>query len=70
MARIGIEANVTTVGCIGMCTEEPLVDIVEPGQARITYGGITADKVPQLLEEHLVNGNVVRDWVIGKISVE
>ena len=70
LANRGIKANVTTVGCIGMCTEEPLVEIVEPGKARITYGGVTADRVPQLIEEHLVNGNVIREWVIGQISLE
>ena len=30
-----IEAHVTTVGCIGMCAVEPLVDIEQAGGARI-----------------------------------
>jgi NADP-reducing hydrogenase subunit HndB len=54
-------------GCIGMCEKEVLVDIVLPGQPRITYGNVTPDKVAKLISEHIVNGRVVADWAIGKI---
>ncbi|MHB0876721.1 MAG: (2Fe-2S) ferredoxin domain-containing protein [Anaerolineae bacterium] len=66
--RLGIEANVNTVGCIGMCFNEPLVDIEQAGKPRITYGNITADKVPHLIEEHLRNGRVVDEWVVGRMA--
>jgi NADP-reducing hydrogenase subunit HndB len=64
----GIEAHVTTVGCIGMCANEPLVDIEQAGSPRITYKNLTADKVSHLIQEHLKNGRVVEDWVVGRIS--
>jgi len=63
-----IEAHVTTVGCIGMCMREPLVDIEQAGKPRITYGNVTSDKVPRLIEEHLIKGNVVNEWVVGRLS--
>lgn len=63
-----IEANVTTVGCIGMCVKEPLVDIERAGHPRITYGNITPEKVPTLIEEHLVKGTIVQEWVVGKVG--
>lgn len=68
LARRGLQANVTTVGCIGMCVQEPLVDIVQPDKARITYGRVTADRIPKLIEEHLVKGNIVREWIVGEIA--
>lgn len=63
-----IEAHVTTVGCIGMCAVEPLVDIEQAGGARITYGRVKSDMVPRLIEEHLVNGRIVQEWVVGRIE--
>ncbi|MBM3187267.1 MAG: (2Fe-2S) ferredoxin domain-containing protein [Chloroflexi bacterium] len=63
-----IEAHVATVGCIGMCSAEPLVDIEQAGQPRITYQNITADKVHRLITEHLKNGRVVGDWVFGRLQ--
>ncbi len=68
LSRRNLQANVTTVGCIGMCVQEPLVDIIQPGQPRITYGRISSDKVPRLIEEHLVNGHIIREWIVGEIS--
>ncbi len=62
-----IDAHVKTVGCIGMCANEPLVDIKQGDEPRITYGNLTAAKVPQLIEEHLIKGNVVEDWVLGRL---
>ncbi len=62
-----IEAHVTTVGCIGMCAFEPLVDIEQAGSDRITYGRIKPEMVPELIEEHLINGRVVEKWVVGRI---
>lgn len=65
-----IEAHVTTVGCIGMCSREPLVDIEQAGQPRITYGNITAAMVPRLIDEHLKKGTVVSEWVVGRLTSE
>jgi NADP-reducing hydrogenase subunit HndB len=62
-----IEANVVTVGCIGMCAREPLVDIEQAGKPRITYGNVVPDMVSRLIEEHLVKGNVVEEWVVGRL---
>ncbi len=67
LSKRNIEAHVATVGCIGMCASEPLVDIEQAGSPRITYGNITAAKVPRLIEEHLINGRVVEEWTVGRL---
>jgi len=64
----GIEAHVTTTGCIGMCSKEPLLDIQQGDEPRITYGNITPAKVPRLIEEHLVQGQVIEEWVVGRVA--
>ena len=63
-----IDAHVTTVGCIGMCSKEPLVDIQQGDEPRITYGNVIPGMVPRLIEEHLVLGNVVEEWVVGRVA--
>ena len=63
-----INAHVTTVGCIGQCVKEPLVDIEQAGQPRITYANVKPDMVPQLIEEHLVKGQPVESWIIGRLE--
>ena len=70
LRRREIEAHVATVGCIGMCSYEPLVDVEQAGKPRITYGNVTAEKVPRLIEEHLIRGGVVEEWVVGRLPKE
>lgn len=65
-----IDAHVTTVGCIGMCSREPLVDIEQAGQPRITYCNIHPDMVPRLIDEHLVSGRVIEEWAMGRVPGE
>jgi len=45
-----IEAEIIEVGCIGLCSSEPIVDIKIPGKARISFEKITSDKVESLLK--------------------
>ena len=63
-----IDAHVTTVGCIGLCSREPLVDIQQGDEPRVTYGDVTPEMVSRLIEEHLVQGNVVEEWVVGRVE--
>jgi len=58
---------VLQTGCIGMCQKEPLLDVVRPGEDRVTYGPVSPSDVPRIIAEHLVNGNVVEDLVVAKI---
>ena len=68
LAERGIDAHVVTTGCIGMCSKEPLADIQQGDEPRITYGNVTRDMVPRIVEEHLVNGRVVAEWVVGRVA--
>jgi hypothetical protein len=42
-------ADVVEVGCIGLCVEEPLVDIQLPGRPRLSFTRVTETKVAPLL---------------------
>ncbi len=68
LAARKIDAHVTTVGCIGQCVKEPLVDIEQAGQPRITYANVTPDMVPRLIEEHLIKNMPVQEWIIGRLE--
>lgn len=65
-----IQATIKTVGCIGMCVKEPLVDIQLAGQPRITYINVTPARVKRLFDEHLQQGQVVEEWALGILPPE
>jgi NADP-reducing hydrogenase subunit HndB len=62
------EVIVQQTGCIGMCEKEVLVDIVRPNEPRITYGKVKPTDVPKIIAEHVVNGRIVEELVVGKIT--
>ena len=59
------DVNVTQTGCIGVCRLEPMVEITRPGEEKVTYVNMTADKVGRVIAEHVVNGQVVSEYTIG-----
>jgi len=37
-------------GCIGLCSAEPILDVILPGRPRISFASVTADRVAPLLD--------------------
>ena len=58
------QVTVTQTGCVGLCDQEPLVDVILPGQAKVTYGHVSPERARQIVANHVVNGNIVGDWVV------
>lgn len=59
------DVTVTQTGCLGLCDQEPMVDIFMPGKNKVTYGKIDADKARRIVANHVVNGNVIGEWVVA-----
>ena len=57
--------TVSQTGCIGMCRLEPMVDVIMPGQEKVTYVHMTPEKVARVVAEHIVNGRPVEEFTIG-----
>ena len=57
--------TVSQTGCIGMCRLEPMVDVLVPGQEKVTYVHMTPEKVGRVVAEHIVNGRPVEEYTIG-----
>ena len=58
--------TVSQTGCIGMCKYEPLVDVLVPGQEKVTYVNLKPEHVGRIVAEHIVNVNVVRELTISE----
>ena len=56
---------VTQTGCIGLCQYEPIVEVIEAGKEKVTYIKMTAEKVAEVIEQHLIGGNVVTKYTIS-----
>jgi NADP-reducing hydrogenase subunit HndB len=55
----------TQTGCIGLCEEEPTVQVQIGRQPQVTYGKVTPDIARQIVKEHLASGNIVQKYKIA-----
>ena len=60
--------TVSQTGCIGMCQYEPSVEVFVPGQEKVTYVQMSAEKVAKVVNDHIVNGNVVTEYTVGAVA--
>ena len=63
------DVAVTQTGCIGLCQYEPIVEVYKPGEEKVTYVKMTADKAVEVLEKHVLGGTVVEDYTLNKIKL-
>ena len=52
----------TKVQCLRICTNGPIMVVYPEGT---WYQGMTADRIPRFVQEHLVEGNPVREWIFA-----
>ena len=66
-AQRHLDLALVRTGCIGYCQKEPLVDLRLPGTGRLLYGGMTAARVPALLDD-LAEGRLPAQKALACIS--
>jgi len=58
---IGTVSPIQT-GCLNRCQQGPVM-LVEPGHTM--YVNLTKEKIDRIVEEHIIGGNVVQEFVIS-----
>ena len=48
-------------GCLNRCQYGPVM-LVEPGD--VMYAGLTKEKIDRIIDEHIMGGKVVKEFVI------
>ncbi len=55
---------VTTSGCAGLCSKEPMVTIELAGEAPVKYIALTDEKMRKIFAEHVVGGKPVTEYAL------
>lgn len=55
---------VRQTGNIGLDSFEPIVQVVLPGEEKVTYGKVNPEMARQILKEHVVGGKIVSEYQI------
>jgi NADP-reducing hydrogenase subunit HndB len=57
---------VTTSGCMGLCSREPLVTVEVLNQEPIKYEYVNPNKMRQIFKRHVLSGEVQTPFVLAK----
>jgi NADH-quinone oxidoreductase subunit F len=65
----GLEAAIENkcikkTGCQGFCAKDVLVDVILK-ESTSTYQFVKPEKVGRIVEEHIINGQPVEEWLVG-----
>ncbi|MEW6096408.1 MAG: (2Fe-2S) ferredoxin domain-containing protein [bacterium] len=55
---------VTTSGCAGLCSREPMATIELVGKAPVKYVDLDGDKIIKILTEHVLGGKIVEEYAL------
>lgn len=51
------------VGCLRVCMQGPIAVVYPEGT---WYHGMTADRIPRLVQEHLIDGRPIEEWIFAR----
>lgn len=61
------EVKIVKTGCFGLCEKGPIMVVYPEGA---TYSRVTVNDVPEIVEEHLVKGRIVKHLLLGDKDAE
>ncbi len=61
------EVRLKKTGCIGLCSLEPIVQVIEKDRPPVTYGKVTPLVARQIFKEHIEKGLVLQDHIVENI---
>jgi NADH-quinone oxidoreductase subunit F len=63
-----LDIEIQQTGCIGMCHNEPLLDIIDDNGQTYTYGKIKEKDIKAIIEQHVLEGNPVEKYLVHSSS--
>jgi len=58
------DVAITTSGCAGLCSKEPMMTIELSGEPPVRYIALTEEKTRKIFAEHVVAGNPVKEYAL------
>jgi len=55
----------TTSGCAGLCSREPMMTVELKGEAPVKYVDLNEDKTKKIFSEHVLSGAVVEEYALA-----
>lgn len=65
VAKEELSAAIIQTGCIGMCSLEPIVEVIDSQNNKTTYVKVDSKKALEIVSEHIGKGVVKTEYTIA-----
>ncbi|MBN1423427.1 (2Fe-2S) ferredoxin domain-containing protein [Candidatus Fermentibacteria bacterium] len=59
------DVTVTSTGCAGYCSREPMITVQVMGQAPVKYVDLDEKKAGLIFDRHVLEGSIVEEYALG-----
>lgn len=63
-----VDVSIRQTECMGVCRLEPIVEVYKNGEEKVTYVNVTPEKAKRVVEEHIVKGEIVREYTLESVK--
>ena len=63
---IAENAIIRQTGCMGLCANEPTVEVIVPEMPAVIYGNVDEKAVEKIVEDHIINKKLVDNLILDR----
>lgn len=67
---IAESAIIRQTGCMGLCANEPTVEVIVPGMPSVIYGNVDATVAKDIVEKHIINKQLLDKQILDRPAVD
>ena len=60
----GLPVEIKSTACIGLCSQEVIAELEMEGRTRLTYGRVSAESVPLIVEKTVKSGEILKEHAL------
>jgi len=60
-----VDVILTSSGCAGLCSKEPMATVEVKDEAPVKYVDLTPEKIRRILTEHVIGGKVISEYALA-----
>ena len=59
------DVMLSSSGCAGLCSKEPMATVEIPGKPPVKYADLTTEKIKKIFEDHVLAGKIVTEYAFA-----
>lgn len=57
-------------GCMGLCANEPTVEVIVPNMPAVIYGNVDASVAAEIVDTHIINKKLLDNKILDRPSID